>query len=48
MNSITYLKIANGDTTYKSKGRKKPAAIRAARARTKAMIAEFRAKGWMR
>ena len=48
MNSITYLKIANGDTTYKSKGKKKPAAIRAARARTKALIAEFKAKGYMR
>jgi hypothetical protein len=48
MNSCTYLKIANGDTTYKSKGKKKPAAIKAAKAKTKAMIAEFKAKGWMK
>ena len=48
MNSSTIWKIAKGDTTYKSKGKKKPVAIKAARARTKAMIAEFRAKGYMR
>lgn len=48
MNSITYLKIANGDTQYKSKGKKKPVAIKAAKAKTKAMIAEFKAKGWMK
>lgn len=48
MNSQTIWKCSKGDTTYKTKGRKKPAAVRAARARTKAMIAEFRAKGWMR
>ena len=48
MNSITYLKIANGDTKYKNKGKKKPVAIKAAKAKTKAMIAEFKAKGYMK
>lgn len=48
MDNSTIWKIAKGDTTYKSKGKKKPAAIKAARARTKAMVAEFKAKGWMR
>ncbi len=48
MNNPTIWKIAKGDTTYKSKGKRKPAAVKAARARTKAMIAEFKAKGYMR
>ena len=48
MNSQLLLKIKDGDKARKAKGRKKPAAIKAARARTKAMIAEFKAKGWMR
>ncbi len=48
MNSSTIWKCANGDTTYKTKGKKKPVAIKAAKAKTKAMIAEFKAKGWMK
>lgn len=44
---VTYLKFNDADKAYKNKGKKKPAAIKAAKAKTKAMIAEFKAKGYM-
>ena len=46
MNSPNIAKTSTPDQ-WKSKGKKKPAAIKAAKAKTKAMIAMFKAKGWM-